>query len=69
MSRSQRLLLRSQHRQSNFEADDDVFDDVDTDFHVGYNRPKLEHQLSPYVQMRLKMARLAALNKYSEVWG
>ena len=69
MSRSQRLLLRSQHRLSNFEADDDYYSDVDIDFHVGYNRPKLEHQLSPYIMMRLKIARLAALNKYTEVWG
>ena len=70
MSRSQRLLLRSQRPQlSNYEADDDIFDDVNTDLHVGYNRPKIEHQLSPYIRTRLKMARLTALKKYSEVWG
>ena len=70
LSRSQHRLLQSRHQQlSNFETDDDYYDDVNTEFHVGYSRPKLEHQLSPYVMMRLKMARLAALNKYSEVWG
>ena len=54
---------------SNLDIDDENYINDSIDLHRGYDRPKLVHLISPYVRTRLKMARLAALIKHSEVWG
>jgi hypothetical protein len=65
---------------SNLGYDDDSDDDDDTvqDIHVGPGRPRIvedkksdsdDDELSPYVTVRLAVARAKAMAKYREVWG
>jgi hypothetical protein len=73
------LLKKPQPQLSNSSAEDDSDDDdiVVEDLHVGPRRPKLvsDHvdqdtdDVSPYVIVRLAIARAKAMAKYREVWG
>jgi hypothetical protein len=57
------------------DEDDDGYDEVD--MYIGYRRPEVvqankttdDNELSPYVTVRLALARAKAMAKYREVWG
>jgi len=62
---------------SDLEDNSDDDDDTVQDMHVGPSRPRIteddksnsDDQLSPYVTVRLALARAKAMAKYREVWG
>jgi len=70
-----------QHQQyllSNANDDSDDDDDFVQDMHVGPNRIRItkekksdidDDELSPYVTVRLAVARAKAMARYREVWG
>lgn len=81
LKRTPLLRPQPQHLQlSNLgyeDSSDDDDDDVVQDLHVGPRRPTVVHdqvdqdsdELSPYVTVRLAVARAKAMAKYREVWG
>lgn len=73
------LLRQSQPylQLSDLSDDDDDDDDTVQDLHVGPGRPKIvqdknvqfdDNELSPYVTVRLAVARARAMARYRELW-
>lgn len=74
LPRTQRKLTNQ--RLNNFDDEDDTPAGPDElTVHRGYGRPKIVHEndnsdeLSPYVQIRLLIARMKAINKYREIYS
>lgn len=73
VKRSQKILARAAVKPG--DMDDSVVDDFD--IYVGYRRPQVINEpsllepdeLSDYVQIRLLVARLRALQKYQTTWS
>lgn len=72
--RLKKQLAQAHAIPSDLEDDDDIgYDEID--IYVAYRRPEIVHdnpdkdELSPYITVRLALARAKAMAKYREVWG
>jgi hypothetical protein len=73
--RLQKQLAQVQTPSNINDEDDDGYDEID--ICVAYRRPEIVHddsntdedELSPYVTVRLAVARAKAMSRYREVWG
>lgn len=76
LKRLQKQLAQVQNPSQMNDEDDDGYDD-NTDIYVSYRRPELvddtnsqdDTELSPYVTIRLALARAKALARYREIWS
>lgn len=75
VKRSQKILARAAVKPGSMDDNDSGSDDFD--IYVGYRKPEVvkkpvspePDELSDYIQIRLLVARLRALQKYQETWS